>query len=64
MRFSFDERKNELLIKERGVCFQDVIEAIAEDGILLDFEHPNHTKYPEQRVLVVGIGGYSFNEKI
>jgi uncharacterized DUF497 family protein len=55
MEFAFSPKKNEMLMFKRGVNFPMVIEAIAEKGILLDFEHPNQKKYPDQRILVVGI---------
>ena len=37
-----------------------VIEAIAEKGILLNFEYPNQQKHPGQRVLVVDLKGYAY----
>jgi hypothetical protein len=37
-----------------------VIESIAEKGILLNFDHPNHQKYPNQKVLVVDLDGYAY----
>ena len=37
-----------------------VIEAIAEKGVLLNFDHPNQEKYPKQRVLVVEVNGYAY----
>jgi len=58
--YAFDPEKDELLLRTRGVGFHDVIEAIAERGILLDFDHPDQSKYPGQKVLVVEIGGYTY----
>ena len=60
MEFEYSQEKNELLFKERGITFIEVIEAISEKGILLDFEHPNKDKYPDQRVLVVNINNYPY----
>lgn len=60
MEFDFDSRKNEVLRSKRGVTFPMVIQAIAERGILLDFAHPNTQKYPDQRILVVELGGYAY----
>jgi len=60
MEFAFDEDKNELLFQLRGVTFAMVIEAIAEKGVLLNFDHPNQEKYPKQRVLVVEVNGYAY----
>jgi len=60
VEFAFDPRKNDLLLQKRGVSFPMVIEAIAEKGILLNFEHPKQTTYPNQRVLVVELKGYAY----
>ncbi len=59
MEFAFNEDKNQRLSEERGVTFQDVIDAILEKGILADFPHPNNEKYPTQRIFVVEIKGYT-----
>ena len=48
------------MFKERGISFQNVIEAISEKGILLNFEHPNIKKYPNQKVLVVNVNEYAY----
>lgn len=56
--FDWDAGKNEQLIKERGVSFEEVLIAI-EGGYLLDIvEHPNKTKYPNQRIFIVQIEDY------
>ena len=60
MEFAFDDKKNELLLRTRGVGFHDVIEAIADHGILLNFDHPDQSKYPGQKVLVIEISGYTY----
>jgi len=60
MEFAFDSKKNEVLTARRGVTFQMVIEAIAENGILADFANPNQDKYPGQRVLVVELERYVY----
>lgn len=60
MKFDFSQEKNELLFKNRGVTFYEVIESIAENGILLNFDHPNKEKYPNQKVFVVNIDNYAY----
>jgi uncharacterized DUF497 family protein len=60
MEFAFDPAKNDLLRRKRGVSFPMVIEAIADKGILLEFAHPNQTKYPGQRIMVVELEGYAY----
>jgi len=57
--FDWDPEKNERLIKERGISFEEVLIAI-EGGYLLDIvEHPNKAKYPGQKVFVVQIEDYA-----
>ena len=60
MEFTFDSKKNEVLMSKRGVTFPMVIEAIAEKGVLADFANPNQDKYPRQRVMVVALEGYAY----
>ena len=55
MEFDFNNKKNKLLFEERGITFQNVIDAIYNQGILADFPHPNSVKCPDQRILVVEI---------
>ena len=58
MGFLFNEEKNRLLLKTRAVTFNDVIEAIAEYGVLKEYEHPNQQRYPGQRIMIVRINNY------
>ena len=60
MKFDFNQNKNDQLFEERDVTFYNVIEAIADNGILLNFENPNKEKYPNQKVLVVNINNYAY----
>ena len=60
MEFAFDPTKNDLLRRKRGVSFPMVIETVADKGILLEFAHPNQTKYPGQRIMVVELEGYAY----
>jgi len=55
----WNEAKNTLLKQERGVCFEDVLQAIEDGKVLEDAVHPNHEKYGHQRILVVEIRGYA-----
>ncbi len=60
MEFDFDKGKNEIIFKERGVSFYQVIEVISEKGILLNIEHPNKEKYPNQKMFVIEINNYTY----
>ena len=60
MEFEFDKDKNHQLFQKRGVTFYNVIDSINENGILLNIEHPNKEKYPNQRMLVINIDNYAY----
>jgi uncharacterized DUF497 family protein len=58
--FDWDNKKNEELIRSRGVSFEEVI-ALLEDGQVLDvLDHPNRDKYAHQKIYVVEINGYVY----
>ena len=52
--------KNQQLIKERGVSFEDVVFYLSQGEVLDDLKHPNSDKYPDQRVFVLNIDGYIY----
>ena len=58
MEFIYDEKKNQILFEQRGLTFELAIEIIAEEGVLLDFQHPNAKEYPNQRIMVISIDNY------
>ncbi len=58
MEFIFDEEKNQILFEQRGLSFEEAIEIIAQQGVLLDFQHPNVEDYPNQRMMVISINSY------
>ena len=58
--FRWSAEKNESLKLSRGVSFESIVIAIEAEGLLDIVEHPNVTKYPNQRVLVVSFDGYVY----
>jgi uncharacterized DUF497 family protein len=56
--YKWNKKKNERLKTERGISFEQIAMHI-ERGDLLDIAtHPNHSKYPNQQILVVKINNY------
>jgi uncharacterized DUF497 family protein len=56
----WDEERNELLKRTRGISFEQIVVAI-EDGSIADvLEHPNPERYPNQRVYLVVHQDYVF----
>ncbi|NLD15757.1 MAG: BrnT family toxin [Gammaproteobacteria bacterium] len=54
----WDETKNQLLLIQRGFCFEDVLELLEQGRVLGIMQHPNVEKYPNQRIFVLGLNGY------
>ncbi|RNJ48451.1 BrnT family toxin [Methylocystis hirsuta] len=59
-RFRWSAEKNRKLIAERGISFEEVVSAMAHDGLLDELEHPNKSRYPHQRLFVVRVRGYVY----
>ncbi|MBI5848891.1 MAG: DUF4258 domain-containing protein [Nitrospirae bacterium] len=59
--FDWNDEKNELLKKERGVSFEQVELAIASGDLLDRMRHPNPDKYPNQKVFLVRIENYVYS---
>ena len=57
---NWNSTKNQQLITERGVSFEDVVFCIQHGLLLDDVEHPNSDRYPGQRIFVVNIDDYVY----
>ena len=53
MTYNWNEDKNELLKKQRGISFEEIVVCINEGKILKVFEHPNKSKYPNQYMYAI-----------
>ncbi len=51
--FSWDKEKNALLKESRGIGFEEIVEAIANQKLLDVYDHPNEERYPNQKIYVV-----------
>ena len=50
--FDWNKEKDALLRKERGIGFEEIVDAI--NNALLDIlDHPNQQEYPNQKIYVV-----------
>jgi len=56
----WNSEKNERLLQERGVCFEQVLLILEQNRVLDVIEHPNQRKYPGQRQFIVEIDGYAY----
>ena len=57
--FDWNKEKDALLRKERGIGFEEIVDAI--DNALLDIlDHPNQQEYPNQKIYVVEALNYVY----
>jgi len=57
---NWNAEKNQELIEDRGVSFEEVVFYLQQGALLDDIEHPNVTKYPDQRIFVININDYVY----
>lgn len=58
--FRWNDEKNAQLQADRGVCFEDIVSAIAAGKVLNTIEHPNQERYPSQRIFIIEINQYVY----
>ena len=58
--FRWGPEKNEQLMLERGISFEQMVVAIEAGGLLDILAHPNPSKYLKHKLLVVACDGYAY----
>ncbi len=58
--FAWNPEKNERLLRERGISFEDVVVSIHLGNEVDVYDHPNQDRYPGQKISVVIVEGYAF----
>ena len=58
--YNWNSDKNQQLITERDICFEDVVLNINLGNELDIYDHPNKERYPNQQVSVVRIEDYVY----
>jgi len=59
--FDWNDEKNEVLKKTRGVSFEQVELAIALGDLIGRIKHPNSAKYPNRKIFFVQIDNYIYS---
>ncbi len=59
-QYFWDIRKNEKLVRERGISFTDILKAIEGKGLLDIVGHPDPSRHPNQRIYVVWSANYVY----
>ena len=55
---NWNSTKNQQLIAERGISFEDIVFYMQQGQLLDDIEHSNSDKFPEQRIFVINVDDY------
>jgi len=58
--FRWNAEKNAKLAQERGITFEEVVECIESGARVIETDHPNPEKYPNQKIMIVDIDGYAY----
>lgn len=56
----WNAEKNQTLISDRGISFEDILFSMQNGDLLDDVCHPNSGKYPDQRLFVVNVDDYVY----
>jgi len=57
---NFNVEKNQLLKESRGICFDDVINALERHMLVGNVGHPKQSKYPNQALFLIEIEAYIY----
>ena len=60
MNFKWNTEKNEILAKKRGITFEELVQNIESVAKVIETDHPNTKKYPNQRIIIVEISNYAY----
>ena len=58
--FDYNRDKSIKLKEQRGVSFEEVIDALKNNRLLDTLEHPNKKRYGKQRIFIVEHKGYAY----
>lgn len=58
--FRWNAEKNELLAKRRGITFEEIVQKISSGSKVIETDHPNKKKYPNQKIMIVDVEGYAY----
>ena len=43
-----------------GITFEEIVQKIASGAKVIETDHPNQQKYPNQKILIVDVDGYAY----
>ena len=58
--FKWNVEKNKILAKERKITFEEIIQLIIAGAKVIETDHPNKEKYPNQKIMIIDVEGYAY----
>ena len=58
--FKWNAEKNEVLARERGITFEEIVKRIELGAKIIETDHHNKKKYPNQKILIIDLDGYAY----
>ena len=58
--FKWNTEKNQLLAKERGITFEEIVQGIEAGNKVVEVDHPDQKRYPGQKIMIVDMQGYAY----
>jgi len=58
--FRWNAEKNEMLARERGITFEEIVQRIESGAKVIEADHTNEKKYPNQKILIIDVDGYAY----
>ena len=58
--FKWNAEKNQVLARERGITFEEIVQRIESGAKSIETNHPNKKKYPNQKILIIDVDGYAY----
>jgi hypothetical protein len=58
--FDWSDEKDEILRRERGIGFQDIVYHIDKGNLIAVADHPNQGKFQNQKILYVQVDDYVY----
>jgi len=58
--FKWNVEKNEILASECGITFEEIVQKIESGVKVIETDHPNKKKYPNQKIMIIDIEGYAY----
>jgi len=58
--FRRNVEKNDILARERGITFEEIVQRIESGAKVIETDHPNMEKYPNQKILIIDVEGYAY----